>query len=768
MIGARLPRVDGIDKVTGRGKFTADHVLPGMLHAALVKSSYARGHLKSIDASRARELPGVVEVITGERTEESGCVSPFYGVVVRDRRFLAAGEVRFVGEPVAVVVAETRAAARRAAQLVQVDIEELPAAASLEAALVPNAPLVHTDAYEPAGELYAAPAPMQYGSSNIVMTYETSKGETRKAFEEAAHVIEETYTFPAVYHYAMEPHCVLADAHDREITVYSSAQHPNQVEGDIARMWGRPLSTVRVIATYLGGAFGSKSFTHIEPIAVFASLITGRPVRLELDISEAMQVSRRHGMRGTFRVALDGSGRLTAYEANLDYDGGAYSLLGPYVVAKGAFRALGGYDFPSYRVKANLVYTNTSPAGSFRAIGGPPAAWGLESMLDKVARHLSRDPVELRHELVAERGVEMRPGRTPMDANLHDTLDLVAEFATTAREKADLQPVGSWRRGSAMALGICDPGASPVSSAIVRLLADGSVAVSIGSTELGQGVRTVVAQIVAETLQVEAEKVHVLYTDTGSGPYDASTGASRSTTMSGLAAHRAALAVRRRLCEHLARTHSVDADELSFESGTIRLPSGSVVTLANVVHEIFGARGGNLIGVGEVTRHEFPTTPPFWEISGGHAEVAVDTGTGEIRLLAYVSVSDVGRVVNPVTMEGQEEGAFAQGLGHTIFEEMRWDAGQPVTDSLVNYRVPRATDMPNWFHSAQVENADGPGAFGIKGGGEGPIMPVAPAIGAAVKDATGVEIRDLPLNPERVWRALVAAGLATNHAAGAD
>jgi CO/xanthine dehydrogenase Mo-binding subunit len=350
-----------------------------------------------------------------------------------------------------------------------------------------------------------------------------------------------------------------------------------------------------------------------------------------------------------------------------------------------------------------------------------------------------------------------------MDGDIGDTLAALTAMREEARRDVpdDLGP--EWRRGSGLALGVSDPGASPVSSAIVRLLSDGSVSVSVGSSELGQGVRTVIAQIVAETMHVDFSVVRVVPTDTGSGPYDASTGASRSTTMSGLAAHRAALSIVDRVLHCTAERESVPVEELRIRDGAVVLPDGRTVPMGLVFQQVFGQRGGNLIGVGEVVQQEFPTTPAFWEISAGTAEVAVDTGTGEVRILGYGTSSDVGRAVNPITMEGQEEGAFAQGLGHALFEEMRWDAGQPVTDSLVNYRVPRAADMPRWFKSVQIENADGPGAFGIKGGGEGPIVPAAGAIGNALRDACGVQITELPLHAERVWRALVDAGVARNH-----
>ncbi len=767
-VGRRVERIDGVGKVTGQAEYTGDIVVAGMLHGALVKSSHARGRIRDINCDEALAVPGVVAVVTGHDLKATDCVSPYFGVVARDRCLLPTDEVRFVGEAVAVVVARSRDIAREAAGLVDVDVEELPAAVTLSEAMSPDAPLVHTEGYEPAGELYNAPAEMHWGSSNVVMAYETSKGDVTAAFAAAARVVEGRYSFPGIYHYAMEPFCALADADADNVVVWSSAQHPNQVQADIARMWGRPLSSVRVIATFLGGGFGSKSFSHVEPMAVAASLTVGAPVRIELDIAESMAVSRRHGMEGTVRTAIDAQGGITGVIAELDYDGGAYTLLGPYVVTKGAFRALGGYNFDAYQVTSRLVYTNTSPAGSFRAIGGPQASWAMESHLDEVARVLDRTPFDVRAGLVARRGEEFRPGRTPMDGDIGDTLTALTAMREEARRAVPAELGPEWRRGSGLALGVSDPGASPVSSAIVRLLSDGSVSVSVGSSELGQGVRTVIAQIVAETLHVDFSVVRVVPTDTGSGPYDASTGASRSTTMSGLAAHRAAQSIVDRVLHCTAEREQVPVEELLVRDGAVVLPDGRTVPMGLVVQQVFGQRGGNLIGVGEVVQQEFPTTPAFWEISAGTAEVAVDTGTGEVRILGYGTSSDVGRAVNPITMEGQEEGAFAQGLGHALFEEMRWDAGQPVTDSLVNYRVPRAADMPRWFKSVQIQNADGPGAFGIKGGGEGPIMPAAGAIGNALRDACGVRITELPLHAERVWRALVNAGVAQNHSSATE
>jgi CO/xanthine dehydrogenase Mo-binding subunit len=761
-VGRRTVRLDAPEKVTGRAQFTGDIKLPGLLHAALVKSHFPKGRIVSVDGTDALTMRGVHAVITAAdlRSQPIGCREPLYGVVVRDRPALADAEVRYVGEPVAVVIAETPDLARGAASVVAVDIEPLPAAGHLEEALAEAAPLVHTGPYErEGGGVYGVPLPLYYGQDNVVVRYETSAGDVERALGEAAKRFEGTYRFPAVYHYAMEPYCVVASVSDRRMTVWSTAQHPYQVSRDLARMFGHSLSDVRVISSYVGGGFGSKSFTHVEPLAVAAAKAVGRPVKLELDISESMATSRRHNAVARVRTGVDSSGRVIAYDVDLLYDSGAYTLLGPYVAVKGAFRALGGYSFPNYRVRSRLVYTNTSPAGSFRAIGAPQAAWALESQLDEVAAELKEDRIAFRRRHVAARGEEFRAGRTPMDADLDEGL---AKLDALRSESSP--PAGpDVRVGWGAAMGLCDPGASPVSSAIIKLTADGSVTVTIGSSELGQGVRTAVAQIVADTMGVAFEHVSVLPTDTGYGPYDASTGASRSTTMSGLAVQRAAQQVVDRTKALAAGLWSCDRGGVDISDGIVTGPGGERRDIGRFVRDHFGHDGGNFFGIGEVTNSEFPTSPPFWEVAGAAATVSVDVETGEVRVLDYCSFADLGKVVNPTAMEGQEEGAMMQGLGHTLFEAMLWEEGQPGNNSLIDYRVPRFADAPASYRSTFVENEDGPGPFGLKGGGEGAIVPVGGAIGSAVYDACGVRIRELPLTPERVWSALVDAGIARDY-----
>jgi CO/xanthine dehydrogenase Mo-binding subunit len=732
-----------------------------MLHAALVKSPVPRGTIRRIDAGAALASPGVVAVVTADdlRKQPICCVDIRFGVVVRDRPILAEGGVTFVGEPVAAVVATTRNAARLAAEAVVVDIDEEPAAVDLESALAPGAPLVHPHGFEPEDAVYLPPAPISYASSNAIMTYATEKGDVDAAFANAATVLEREFSFPAIYQYAVEPFCTIATADRNEIHVWSSAQHPYQVSRDLGRIFGVALANVHLTPTFIGGGFGSKSFSHVEPLTVALARATGRPVRLELDISESTKISRRHSARSVVRVALDAAGEIQGYDAEIHLDGGSYTLLGPFVAKAAAFRGLGGYDFPSYRFRSHLVVTNTSPAGSMRSVGGPQGAWGLEVMLDCAARAAGADPYEYRQRLVAPHGAVFRPGRTPMDAQLADDLAILKRAAddVPAPAAADTRPFNVVGRGIAM--GIADPGSSPVTTALCRLAGDGSVSVLIGSSELGQGVRAVATQIAASTLGVDMATVKVSSLDTARGTFDATTGASRSTVMSGLAVHRACEQVRSRLAEMAAAEAGCAASEIEIRGGMASGPAGDAKPIGRFVYDHFGEQGGTFFGVGEVTWKDFPTTPAFWEVAMGAATVGVDLETGLIEVLAYASLADVGRVVSPAQMLGQEHGALMQGMGHTLMESLDFTDGHPDNDSMLDYHVPRARHFPRHETAHFVENGDGPGIHGVKGAGEGAILPVAAAISNAVFDATGVRMTELPLTPERVWRALQAAGV---------
>jgi len=430
-------------------------------------------------------------------------------------------------------------------------------------------------------------------------------------------------------------------------------------------------------------------------------------------------------------------------------DTGAYADNGPRVAKRAISRMIGPYKLAHCKVDVLAGYTNTVPAGSMRSIGGPQTIWALESHMDSIAARLRMDPLEYRRRQLLDRGEVLKPGSTPMDADLR----MGVEVAIKPLSGRSSRRTG--RNGVGLAVGVSDSEAMPVSVALVRLLADGSVVLLAGTTEVGQGARTILCQIVAQELSVPVASVTMRETETRTTPFDRSTGASRSTTVMGSAVKAAALDLRRQLIEAAAEIFQANA-------GTIALSNGQAVagdkqmSYGQIVSAFFGMPGGELIGRGYMRPDGTlgKSLPLFWETGMGSAEIAVDEETGAIRVEKYVTVADVGRALNPLQAEGQDEGAAIQGLGNTLFEALEYENGQPLNASLVDYRVPRFTDLPPIFTSALVENSDGPGPYGAKGMGESGIVSVAPAVGNALFNATGVRIRDLPLTPERVWRAL--------------
>ncbi|MCZ6623395.1 MAG: xanthine dehydrogenase family protein molybdopterin-binding subunit [Deltaproteobacteria bacterium] len=723
-VGQNVPRVDGIEKVTGKAKFTGDLVIPGVLHGKILRSAYPHARIVSIDTSQAEALSGVVAVLTAADISD---IDPYYN----GRPVIAIQKVRYVGEPVAAVAAVDEGTAHEALSLITVDYEELPAAIGLEAALRKGAPLIHENS-----------------ANNICSHERVEKGNVEEGFAEADEVFEDNFTFPMVYHYAMEPHSVIADFKGEGITVWSSAQHPFQVRADIARIFGVPLAKVRLIIPYLGGGFGSKSYTKFEPLVAALSRKAQRPVKICLSVAESMLTVRRHAVQVRLKTGVKRDGTLVAREAEIYLDTGGYADNGPAVAIRAATRVLGPYRIPHIRTDAYAVYTNSGSAGSFRAIGAPQTIFASESQMDIIASKLGIDPTELRLKNLLKKGEELRPKLRGMDANLASSLKkLVSKSQWKKRSKKKGAAVG-------LAVGATNAGATPISVAMARLQADGSVNVLAGSTEMGQGVRTVLSQIAAEELTIPLDSIRLGGADTSVTPYDSSTGSSRSTTLMGTAVQAAARDLKKQLVNIAAAAFGV-------RPGQVRVMDGGLVcgearmTFQEALKHRFGGPGGELIGRGEVGLDITGSLPVFWEIGMGSAELDIDEETGKIHIKRYVSLADVGKAIHPNQCIGQEEGAAMQGIGHTMFEQMVYDeGGELINSSLVDYKVPNFSDVPEAFESILVENRDGPGPHGARGMGEGGLVAVSPAVTNAIARATGVRIKDLPLTPERVWRAL--------------
>jgi len=725
-VGHNVARVDGIDKVTGKAKFVGDITVPGMLDGKILRSPYPHARIGSIDTTQAERLPGVVAVLTGADLAD---LNPIYN----GRPVIAMNKVRYAGEPVAAVAAQDVASAEEALSLIAVSYEELPVVTGIDAALKNGAPAIHEDK-----------------TGNIGTHERVVRGNIDEGFAQSEEIVEDLFTFPMVYHFAMEPHSVIAHyGDDDEITVWSSAQHPFQVRGDIARIFKVVPAKVRLIIHYLGGGYGSKSYTKFEPLVVALARKARQPVRICNSVGESMVTVRRHGARVRIKTGVKRDGTIMAREATIYLDTGGYDDNGPQVTARSATRVLGPYWIPHIRTDAYQVYTNTGSAGSYRAIGAPQVIFAGESQIEMIAARIGMDAAELRMKNLLRKGQELRPGLKGIDA------DLAASLRSLVRESGWKKALRKKNPSVGMACAITNAGATPVSVAMIRMQSDGIANIVAGSTEMGQGVRTTLTQIAAEELTLPMEQFRMAGADTKVTPYDSSTGSSRSTTLMGTAVQKAARDLKQQFLAIGAQAMAVQSKQIRVEAGAL-ICGESRLTFKEAFERRFGkGSGGEMIGRGEagpeITNNALPV---FWEVGMGCAEVAVDQETGEVTLKKFISVADVGKAIHPEHCVAQEEGAAMQGIGHTFFEQLIYDHGQLLNSSLVDYRVPTFSDVPGEFHTALIENGDGPGPFGVRGMAEGGILSVAPSVCNAIDRATGVRIKDLPLTPERVWRAL--------------
>ncbi len=737
-IGASPARVGGLDRVTGRQAYVADIRLDDVLHVKLVGVDCARARIIAIDTSAALEVPGVRLVFTAADLPQP---VPRFGPQFRDRPVLAVGETRYHGEPVAAVAAETLDAAEDAARLVRIDYEELPAVFTIAGALDPAAPLVQDPSLRPGDPL---------ASTNILREHRYGWGDVEAAPADV--VVEGTYTFPMVTQFAIEPHGFIAAPDGDGIAIWSSVQHPSWLQRVIAGLLHLPLAKVRVFAPDPGGAFGGKQHAKYEPIVAFMALKTGRPVRLVLTLEETFQAVRRGASEIRVRSGFRHDGSLVFRDIDADYLIGAYADIADRTVAKGSYSSNGPYRVPAVRIRARSILSHTTPSTAFRGFGNPQQIWAVESNMDEAARVLGIDPVALRLRNLAARGESFIPGDTPADGDWARTVERAAELIGWG------SPV-SPGRGRGLAVGLKSGPTTGLSYSTVRLLADGSVIVHAGTSDMGQGARTIFAQIAAQELGAPLDWVTVVMGDTAVVPYDQQTSASRSSVLMGNAILLACREVQAKLRAMAARLESVDEAAIVVDRGEVRIGE-RVLPIRDVLIRGLGRLGGEVIGIGEMRKEAVPEHPlggtaAFFEFNCTAVEVEVDRATGDIVVCRHVTVSDVGKALHPLQVRGQDEGAAIMGLGHTLMEHYIYDeAGRIRNLGAIDYRIPTSMDLPLLMESDTIENGDGPGPYGAKGMSEGALLPVAPAVAAAVRDATGAVIRDLPLTPERVWRAL--------------
>ncbi len=734
-IGSSERRLGGRERVTGEQRFAADIGFAHALEVKLVHLDVGHARILAIDTADAARAPGVYCVLTAADLPHP---MPRYGPVREDRPVLAVGETKYHGQPVAAVAAETKEQAEAAAELVRVEHESLPGVFTIAAALDPAAPLVQ----EP--EL-RGDDPLRY--TNVLDELRYGWGDVGAAHADL--VVENDYVFPMVTHFAIEPHVFVAAPEEGGVAVWTSTQNPFQMQRILARVLGLPIAKVRVRAPDSGGAFGGKQHPKYEPLVAFLALRAGRPVRLALTLEETFQEVRRTSCRIHARTGFGADGTIAFQEMEGDFLMGAYADIAERVIAKSTYLACGPYRVPHARVTARALFSHTTPSTAFRGFGTPQVAWAHESQMDDAARRLGIDRVEIRIRNLPRRGEEFVPGDTPADG---DWAESVRRAAAAIGWGTPLEA----GRGRGLAVAIKASATTGASYSIVRLHRDASATVLAGTSDMGQGARTILGQVAANELGIPLDRTAVVMGDTGSVPFDLQTSASRSTVFMGSAVMRACQDIRAQLGRMAAEVYGLDPSSVSVEPGLVRLPDRTI-TLAELLQDLFGEVRGEVIGVGSMRSehradHPLGGRPTFYEFTCTASEVRVDQDTGEILLVRHVTAADVGKAINPQHVKMQDEGAAVMGLGHTLMEHLILDdAGRIQNLGALDYRIPTTKDLPIEMQSILIENGDGPGPHGSKGAGEGGLMATAPAVASAVTEATGVVVRDLPLTPERLW-----------------
>lgn len=757
VIGDRCMRVDAIAKVTGRARYTDDYMMAGMCYAKYVRSPIAHGYADNIDCDEARSLPGVLAIFTWEDIPDITFATAGHAWMldeskqdVADRQLLTR-HVRHHGDAVAIVVARDELTAEKAAQRVHVDWQPLPVITTPEAALAPDAVNIH-----PGG--------------NLLKQSEMSTGDVQQTIDEADYQIQGRYQTPVIQHCHMEGvTCFAWMEENARITIVSSTQIPHIVRRVVAQSLGISWSMVRIIKPYVGGGFGNKQDVLEEPMAAFLTTkLGGIPIKVSLSREECFLASRtRHAFTLDGKLGLNRDGTLKGFSLDVLSNTGAYASHGHSIASAGGNKVAYLYPRSAYAYRAKTCYTNLPSAGAMRGYGAPQVVFAVEAMLDDAAAALGLDPVDVRlRNAACEGDTNPLTGKTIYSAGLPECLRKGRElFEWDKRREESLNQQGRIRRGVGVACFSYTSNTWPVGVEIsgARLLMnqDGCIHVQTGATELGQGADTVFSQMVAETVGVPINYIHVISTqDTDVTPFDPGAFASRQSYVAAPALRKAAQMLKEKIIDYAAVMLHQSAMNLTLSNGNIILidaPQTPLLSLTDLAMDSFyhPERGGQLSAESSV---KTTTNPPAYGCT--FVDLSVDIDLCKVTINRILNVHDSGRILNPLLAEGQVHGGMGMGIGWALFEEMIIDAESGIVrnPNLLDYKMPTMPDIPA-LESAFVETLEPQSAYGHKSLGEPPIIPVAAAIRNAVRMATGVAINTLPLTPKRLFESFQQAGL---------
>ena len=753
VVGKRLAKLDAPDKATGRAIYTEDIILPNMLIGKTLLSPHAHANIISINTEKAKALPGVKVILTGEDVPDVtyGTSPPRY-----DENILAKDKVRFVGDVIASVAAEDEETAYKAIELIEVEYEILPSVFDPFEAMKEGAPRLFEHKYE----------------NNINTRVDHHFGDTEKGFAEADYVREEKFVGNRTYQSPIEPHCAIAewDRHGR-VTLHTSTQVVHYVHHQLTRILGIPMGDIRVIMTNVGGGFGAKAATNIlEVLSIFMAREAGRPVKMVFSREEMYKYGRgRHKQHIKLKIGVKKNGEITAVKQENVLEGGAYSSFGIVTAYYAGSMHATLYKFANYKYDGYRVNTNLPPSGAFRGHGCPHPRFAFESLLSMIAKDIDMDPVDIR----------LKNAMTPEYHTCNDLDIHSCEFTAcieSARDKSNWKekhgklPFG---RGIGIGCGGFVSGAGypiyrsqfPHSNAIIKIAEDGSRAVLfIGDADIGQGSDTVLAQAAAEGLGISFDRISVISADSDLTPIGFGAYSSRVTLMGGNASMRAGEDVKKQLFAEAAIILEVEADTLEARNNKIFAKDNPEKSLewSDVATKFFSEKGP-LVGKGHYSPPEglggtykgaAVGTSPAYSFSASVCELSVDTETGKVTVHDFWDAHDCGTAVNPMAVEGQVDGAVVMGMSETLFEDQVFDSkGKQVNADLHNYLIATAADVPR-IHSVIVDSYEPEGPYGAKEVGEGATLPILGAIANAIEDAVGVRIKELPITPEKILNAL--------------
>jgi len=740
-VGQSFPRKEARHKVTGQTNYTHHVKLPGMLIGKIFRSTVAHGKIISIDTSQAKAYPGVFAVYTSEDIKTI-IPDPYYGPAFLDQPILAINKVHFVGEPVAIVLAEDPHIAENAAQLITAEYEELPAVYDEIEAM--SSDIVVHDELKPSGTFPDLKHLHGKKNTNIALDYHLKRGNTQAIFDSAEHVFEHTYHTQQVMHTPLEQMVSVADAHQDQVTIYTASQSPSFVRLEIARLLGMRENQIRVKVPHLGGGFGAKLYIKLEALVVATSLLTKRPVKISLTMEEQFYTITKHPTTFKIKSAVDKNGKILARRCDVWWNGGAYADIGPRVTQKSGFTAAGPYDIENVEIESYALYTNRPPSGALRGFGIPQLVWAYESHTDQIARALNIDPLEIRRKNILKEGRPQATGTIMKGAEIEKVLESVA--AKIDWSKPFDKGTGTIRRGRGIAIAFKAAVAPTTSTAIVMINADGSCILSMSSVDMGQASDTSMAQIVAEVLNLNTVDIKVSQPDTDMTPYDMATLGSRSVYHMGKAVKLAAEDAKNKL-EKMAQD----------------LNLSKPYHFRDVFIKHYGMQAGSILGFGSFIPSYTPpdkkdgstlNATPFWMVGGTGVEISIDTETGHITIDRLINVVDCGNPINPKIVDTQLSGAAIMQLGFSLTEKMNLDAGQVTNASFADYKIPGFNDIPLVIENEAIEAYQIDGPFGAKGVGESATFGVSPAIANAIEDAVGVRINELPMTPELIFNAM--------------